>query len=398
MRILFCNYEYPPIGGGGGVFTGLLAQEMAKSHEVTVLTSDGFGLPRSRTEAGVRVIRVPILFRKRKSVASMRSMFSYLFSGAAIGRTLMKEERFDIINTHFVLPTGPVGDFLSHSAGVPNAISLIGGDLYDPTKSTSPHRHPMFRMSVRWLLARADIVIGGSRDTLNNMRRFYTQKIPGRRIPLGIRLPRLNSYSKEDLGFRSTDQLLITVGRLVRRKAVGQLIDMMSTFKNRPVHLLIVGSGPLREELESQTKILGLTDQVHFTGWVDGEPKYQLFQASDVYVSPTQHEGFGLSFLEAMACGLPVVSYEHGGQTDFLVNGQTGFLVPLNDLEELTERSSYLLSEPDLRQTMGETNQLRVKKYSIEEVASMYEASFRAATEDIAMQETPIAHEPQATL
>ncbi|MCA9912978.1 MAG: glycosyltransferase, partial [Anaerolineae bacterium] len=177
MRILFTNYEYPPLGGGGGVVNAWLAEELAKKHDVTVLTSQAPDIPFERIEKGVRVLRVPVLGRDQKAVASMTSMASYIPNGIREGRKLLRREKFDIINTHFVVPTGPVGDALSHFAHIPNVLSLHGGDVYDPSKFTSPHRHMPLRMSVRWLLNRADVVVGQSKNTINNMRVFYTHQV-----------------------------------------------------------------------------------------------------------------------------------------------------------------------------------------------------------------------------
>src|SRR3954453_13825963 len=79
MQILFANYEYPPIGGGGGVVMAALAAELTKrGHDVTVLTSQAFGLPGESVEDGVRVIRVPVFFRRHMAVANLPSMAAYL--------------------------------------------------------------------------------------------------------------------------------------------------------------------------------------------------------------------------------------------------------------------------------------------------------------------------------
>ena len=108
MRILFCNYEYPPLGGGGGVINALLAEELATRHEVTVLTSLGLGLPPESIVNGVRIVRVPVFFRSQQAAANVPSMLAYLPMGIAAGRRLIRASQYDVINTHFVLPTGPV--------------------------------------------------------------------------------------------------------------------------------------------------------------------------------------------------------------------------------------------------------------------------------------------------
>src|ERR1700732_4794406 len=78
MRILFCNYEYPPLGGGGGVVMAALARELARRHTVTVLTSRAMGLPADGLDGGVRVIRAPVFFRREMAVANVASMLGYL--------------------------------------------------------------------------------------------------------------------------------------------------------------------------------------------------------------------------------------------------------------------------------------------------------------------------------
>src|SRR5689334_18584359 len=102
MQILLCNYEYPPIGGGGGVVMAAMATELAhRGHDVTVLTSRAFGLPADSIEDGVRVVRVPVFFRRQMAVANIASMAAYLPMGWFRGMRLGRRKAFDIINTHF---------------------------------------------------------------------------------------------------------------------------------------------------------------------------------------------------------------------------------------------------------------------------------------------------------
>lgn len=378
MRILFCNYEYPPLGGGGGVINALIAQELAKTHDVTVLTSQGMDLPTERVEEGVRVLRVPVFFRKQESVANFGSMFAYVFNGIREGKKLLSEEQFDVINTHFVLPTGPVGNALSRAGNIPNVLSLHGGDLYDPSKAMSPHRHAPFRVAIRHLLRSADMVLGQSKNTLGNMREFYTPEIEGVRIPLAIKRPSTESASRAEYGFGEDDMLLATVGRLVPRKGIDQLVEMVKTLRGRQkkARLLIIGAGPEEENLRAAAEEHGVTEFIHFMGFVSEEEKMRILHMSDLYVSTSQHEGFGLVYLEGMACGLPLVCYNYGGQTDFLTDGETGHVVELNDLERFTNCCADLIDSPQLRQQMGETCKERVEEYFIENCARRHETVF----------------------
>lgn len=392
MRILVCNYEYPPLGGGGGVITAHLVTELARRHEVTVLTSGALGLPRDEVEpGGVRVVRAPVPFRTQAAVATLTSMAAFLVAGPAAGRQLMAGAAYDVVNTHFVLPTGPVGDTLARAARIPNVLSLHGGDLFDPTKRLSPHRHRVLRAWIRRLLRRADMVVGQSSNTLENMRRFYTADARAIRIPLGIPRPSVQAAARARYGYRDRDVLLVTVGRLVARKAVHQSLAMMEAFRGTDVHLLIVGSGPQDHALRAEAGRRGLDGQVRFLGQVDDTVKFGILAMADVYVSTSQHEGFGLVFLEAMACGLPVVCYDHGGQSDFLRDEETGFLVPLNDLGRFVERCRTLAGRAEVRQAMGNTGRRLAADFYIERCAARYEAAFDQVVADVAEPRRPRA-------
>ena len=380
MHILMCNYEYPPLGGGGGVSTRFLATELVQRHAVTVLTSGGQGLPRDTIESGgVRVVRVPVAFRRHVAVASVPSMLSFLVGGVYLGGRLLDGQRYDVVNTHFVLPTGPVGDRLASVARIPHVLTVHGGDLYDPSKRLSPHRHAMLRAWIRRLLRRADVVVGQSRNTLENVRRFYAPDVRVIQIPLGIPRPVVPEAARAPFRCADDDVVFVTIGRLVARKAVHQLVSMMERFRGRPVRLLVVGTGPQETRLHAAIARRRLHDHVRLVGQLSDAEKFQLLAVADAYVSTSQHEGFGLVFLEAMACGLPVVAYDHGGQADFLRDGETGFVVPLNDLETFIDRCRRLAEDVELRRRLGKSAAAVAEGLFIDRCANLYERTFSAA-------------------
>jgi glycosyltransferase involved in cell wall biosynthesis len=339
-------------------------------------------LPAEREEAGVRVLRVPVFFRTHQSVANLVSMLAYVPQAIRRGRRLVRNERFDVINTHFVLPTGPVGDSLSRHSGIPNVLSLHGGDLYDPSKFLSPHRHWSLRAVVRRLLRRADLVIGQSSNTIGNMHRYYDSDVAAMRIPLGIRRPPQGTASRSDYGLSGSDLLIATVGRLVARKAVDQLIGAVADLSDPRVHLLVIGDGPQRPDLARCAAERGLSDRVHFLGHIEEIEKHRVLRMCDLYASTSQHEGFGLVFLEAMAAGLPVVCYDNGGQTDFLSDGETGFVVRLNDRQSFADSCRRLTADAGLRRSTAAHNLVAVEEFFIERCAEQYEAAFAGVIGD----------------
>lgn len=378
MRILFCNYEYPPLGGGGGVVMAALARALARRHEVMVLTSRAGALPAYSEDAGVRVLRVPVFFRRQLAVANLPSMFAYLPSGLLRGLP-WRRGAIDVINTHFVLPTGPLGHALARRHRVPNVLSVHGGDLFDPSKRSSPHRHAPLRSAVRWLLERADALVGQSRDTLRHVREIYGVERPVELVPLGIERPPTARPVREAFGLPPAAFAMITIGRLVPRKATLQLIDVLAATRTAQTHLLVVGDGPEADALQTRATALGVRDRLHLLGHLSEARKYEALASADLFVSTSQHEGFGLVFLEAMAFGLPVVCYDRGGQTDFLETGTSGHVVALNDLAAFVQAVLALHADRALRERCSRHNRMRVEDFFIDTCAMRYEGLFEQA-------------------
>jgi glycosyltransferase involved in cell wall biosynthesis len=377
MKILFCNYEYPPLGGGGGVVMAALARHLARRHEVTVLTSQAGDLPKESDDRGVRVVRVPVFFRKQLAVANFPSMLAYLPMGFLRGRSLAREQPFDVINTIFVVPTGPLGQALSRWRNIPNVLSVHGGDLFDPSKASSPHRHAPLRVAVRSMLLSADEVIGQSRDTVRHVRDIYGVERRVGLIPLGIeRPPQHMRGSRRQWNVPDDSFVMCTVGRLVARKSTVQLIEILAAMRDANSYLLVVGDGPDSEAIRQRAAELGVAHRLRMLGLCSDAEKYAALGASDAFVSASQHEGFGLVFLEALAFGLPVVCYDRGGQTDFLKTGETGAVIQLNDQPAMIAAIDELAANTESRRRIAGHNKELVEEYFIDTCAARYEEIF----------------------
>jgi glycosyltransferase involved in cell wall biosynthesis len=172
---------------------------------------------------------------------------------------------------------------------------------------------------------------------------------------------------------------MITIGRLVARKATVQLIDNFAASNLANAHLVIVGDGPDVPAVEQRATELGVRNRVHMLGQVSDAEKYAALSVADAFVTASQHEGFGLVFLEAMAFGLPVLCYDRGGQTDFLVTGETGHVVKLNDRQAFVRALSELHENHEARERQGRHNRQLVENYFIDTCAARYEAIFERA-------------------
>ncbi len=173
MKILLLCFEYPPIGGGGGVGAQQYAEAWAAAgHDVRVLTSNASGLSRREKINGVDIVRVRAMGRPNRSTASLLSMLWYNLAGLLHVLRHRRDLRgFEIINTHFSISSGPLGHIARRLLGIPNVLTIIGGDIYDPSKPLSPHRHALLRLLNRFIIQRSDrgsqflVIQNGARNT-----------------------------------------------------------------------------------------------------------------------------------------------------------------------------------------------------------------------------------------
>jgi rhamnosyl/mannosyltransferase len=148
--------------------------------------------------------------------------------------------------------------------------------------------------------------------------------------------------------------LLLFVGRLRHYKGLNVLIDAMRAID---AHLLVVGAGMMEAEWRSQATALGLDQRITFLGDLTDDEKLTLLYAADLFVLPSTNraEAFGIVLIEAMACGLPLISTELGTGTSFVnQHEETGLVVPPNDPGALAAAINRLLADPALRQRMSQ--------------------------------------------
>jgi glycosyltransferase involved in cell wall biosynthesis len=155
-----------------------------------------------------------------------------------------------------------------------------------------------------------------------------------------------------------------------------QLVQALVAADRPKTHLVLCGDGPDAVAVREEARQAGVADRVHLLGQVTEAEKSAALAVSDVFVSTSQHEGFGLVFLEAMAFGLPVICYDRGGQTDFLSTPDTGYVIKLNDLEAFTRAIVDLHDRPEARREIGRANLQHVEQFFIDRCAERYEAVF----------------------
>jgi glycosyltransferase involved in cell wall biosynthesis len=175
---------------------------------------------------------------------------------------------------------------------------------------------------------------------------------------------------------RPADGLVIgSLGRITAQKRYEDLIGVLPGLPDTT--LVLVGDGPERASLEAQAAALGVADRVHVTGWTTDARRW--LGAMDVFVMSSRYEGLPLALLEAMHAGLPVVAYDVGSVADAVQDGETGYVVPVDDKRVLADRLLELLASPAKRTSMGRRGRdVALREFSAATMARRYEDIYRA--------------------
>ncbi|HLF10681.1 MAG TPA: glycosyltransferase family 4 protein [Gammaproteobacteria bacterium] len=371
MRLLFLNYEFPPVGGGAARASLATARELVSlGHRVDFLTIATNGNSGDDEIDGIRVYRVRAY---RRGVHESGLLGALTFVGLAAGRlrTLARLNRYDAYHYYFALPTGLLACFPGPHRSQPYVVSLRGSDVPGYETTLTRHHKLLLPISRRiWRGARR--VVANSYD----LRRLALRSMPELSIDVilnGAALPTRIAESKAE----RTGVRIVAVSRLIARKGLDTLIVALSRLRGEDVSLDIAGEGPLNETLQQLARSHGVADRVRFHGFLDRAGLDSLLADADIFVLTSVAESCSMALLEAMAAGLPVIATRVGGTTELIEHGSNGLLIDAQNIEELSAALRTLARDPAQRQRFAAANRALVRdRFSWQTVARQYEAIF----------------------
>ncbi len=357
MRICFISRRYFPAISGMSVYAqNLLRELVALGHDVVMVSQYrgddagtrvyGGGPP--PPVPGVKVIGLEAL-GEQESTANWERDIGSMVETVAREHTL---KPFDILHAQYGYPTGLAALEASKRLGVPNVVSIQGGDGHWVGLCCSTHKDAM-----QAVLGHAGALLIGSRSFAEEvhhnhgtpMDRFVI--VPGA-VDTGRFRPR-DGWAPGEFADPACPTLLYH-GRVDRRKGALDMLDALAPLaaQGRAFRLLVSGIGPDSEAVRVRVAERGLADRTDTLGYVNYDDVPAVYNRGDVFLSPTYAEGFSNTILEAMACGLPVVSCFAVGVVDCLRDGENGLLVPPGDVHALSAAIARLLDDAPLRRRL----------------------------------------------
>lgn len=367
LRILMLNYEFPPLGGGGGQANLNLLKEFSRipDIDVDVLTSSATTqFQHEPLSPNVRLHRLGI-HKKDLHYWRKSEVIEWLFKGSRYYTKLIKENNYDLVHAFFAFPSGYL--CLKTAGRIPYIVSLRGSDVPGYNTRLKLDYHLLKGLFHKIWLG-ADAVIANSKG-LAELAETFEPSIKIGVIPNGINASMFSPPTNRGLTGRIK---LLTVCRLIARKRIHLLIEAVAHLRqmNVDAELNIVGEGNLLNELKSLAETLRISDRIHFLGLIEYQQLPSVYQNNDLFLMSSAHEGMSNAMLEAISCGLPIIT-THCEGTDELIS-TNGRIVPVATSKDFAKAITQITNNPDQYAQMSKESRKIAEKFSWTNSAKQY--------------------------
>ena len=359
-----------PVYGGSGVVATELGKALAKrGHRVHFIS---YSMP-------FRLGHVAENISFHEVTVNTYPLFEYPPYSLALTSKMVdvvQHEALDLLHMHYALPhatSALLARQILKTQGerVPIVTTLHGTDI------TLVGQDPSFRPVVNYSINQSDGVTAVSEYLRQETQEHFDIGCDMEVIPNFIDTDRFRRSQKDH--FKQAlcpdgEKVLVHVSNFREAKRAPEVVDIFSKLRAEgfDLKLLLVGDGPDRVPTERLARERGVYNDVRFLG--KQEPVEEILAIADVFVMPSGSETFGLAALEAMACGVPVVASNIGGLPELVVDGETGYLCPLGDVDAFAERAARLLGSEEHQSEMAAAARRRaVEVFDIDKVVPRYE-------------------------
>jgi glycosyltransferase involved in cell wall biosynthesis len=371
MRLLMLNNEFPPLGGGTGTVNRAVLERI--SHvpdlEIDLVTSALGKVYEEETFADrVCIFKVPVN-NKIIHHSSNRELMTYAMRTLAFALKRHRQHRYDFCFAWSAVPAGGVALALRRLGGLRYLVRVCGPDIPGFEQRYGP-LYPILKPIIRSVWRGAEVVVAKCDGEADMIRRVDRQ-VNIALVPNGVDLSAF--CPGEPIPDRGPLRLLC-VARLIERKGQHHLIEAIKHLSDGglDVTLDLIGTGDALDANRQQAERLGVSDRVHFVGYVPREDIAAHYAAAHVFVLASFNEGMSVATLEAMAAGLPVVVTRTGGMAELVEDGVNGLTFDWADVETLTKHIRRLALDRSLARSMGAASRMRAASFSWEAAAQTY--------------------------
>ncbi|MBK7653357.1 MAG: N-acetyl-alpha-D-glucosaminyl L-malate synthase BshA [Flammeovirgaceae bacterium] len=358
---------YPTFGGSGVVATELGKALAKEGHQVHFIT---YSQPSRLDFLNENLFYHEVEFRSYP-------LFEYPPYELALASKMVSvvmNEHLDLLHVHYAIPHASAAYMAkqillkTHGIYIPVVTTLHGTDITLVGKDAS------YEPVVTFSINESDGVTSVSEDLKKETYHSFKITREIEVIPNFIDLEKFKKQKKDHFKKAICPQgesLIVHTSNFRKVKRVG---DVMSVFNNIhkeiPSKLLMIGDGPERSGAEAMAREMGINDAVRFLG--KQEAVEEVLSVADLFLMPSEKESFGLAALEAMACEVPVISTNTGGLPELMIQGVTGFMSNIGDVEDMTRNSLFVLDKNNLPRFKASAL-ARAKEFDITNILPLYE-------------------------
>ncbi|MFW9923841.1 MAG: glycosyltransferase [Candidatus Thorarchaeota archaeon] len=368
----------------------VLTPDRPNSKKMNEIVSDSYQIHRFRyffkkkqfltTGEGI----LPII---KKSKSTILLIPFLIFAQFLATLRIMKKYRIDIINSHWLVPSGLIGALIQKILGKKNYVTIHAAGLH------LLERIPLGSVIARFIYNNSTRIFVVSnfgkkrlyRLLINPKRETFDKKVNV--SPMGANI-KIMEDEIEKKCFKENTFNVLFIGRIVEKKGLQFAINAFSKINDKDVYFHICGDGPLKEKLKQSVIDMNQAEKIVFYGKISEERKIKFLNSADILLVPSietnegDKEGLPVVILEALSTGLPIVATNVGGIEDGVINNYTGLLIEQKNEQEITKSILYLKNNPKLLKELSNNCKKYATNFEWKNIAYRYDTIIRESLKE----------------